>query len=170
MQPKKTESIQYCSSPSPLGEIWLGFHQEKLCFLSFGSLARFQSWQETISLSIQKIERPPPSFLEELDAYFAGTLQKFHYPTLFLGGSPFERKVWKTLTAIPHGSTRSYAWLASQVGNPRGFRAVGNANRKNPIALIYPCHRVVQSNGGLGGYAGGVDVKKRLLELERVRL
>jgi methylated-DNA-[protein]-cysteine S-methyltransferase len=81
-------------------------------------------------------------------------------------GTDFEKKVWETLRKIPYGETRTYKWLAEEIGKPQAFRAVGNALGKNPIPIIFPCHRVIESDGSLGGYSGGVDIKRRLIEIE----
>ena len=83
-------------------------------------------------------------------------------------GTAFQRKVWEKLLDIPYGETRSYKWLAEEVGSPKGFRAVGGANGKNPVPIIIPCHRVINSDGTLGGYSGGVWIKEFLLKLEDV--
>lgn len=84
----------------------------------------------------------------------------------FLEGSPFQQKVWNALLQIPYGEVRSYQWLGNQLGIKRGGRAIGNACGKNPIPVILPCHRVVRENGHLGGYTGGIKIKKQLLILE----
>lgn len=86
--------------------------------------------------------------------------------TDFLEGTQFERTVWKALTEIPRGEVRSYGWVAAKIGNPKASRAVGGACGSNPIPFIVPCHRVVSSNGGLGGYGYGLGVKRSLLKLE----
>ena len=83
-------------------------------------------------------------------------------------GTPFQRDVWRTLSEIPRGETRSYAWVAQRIGRPRAARAVGQAVGANPLPLVVPCHRVVASDGGLGGYGGGLEMKERLLKLEGV--
>ena len=98
----------------------------------------------------------------ELEEYFAGRRQKFDVP-LDVDGTPFQKKVWAALCTIPYGETRSYGDIARQVGNPRGARAVGMANHENPIAIVVPCHRVIASDGGLGGYGGGLKTKSFLL-------
>lgn len=102
---------------------------------------------------------------EELDAYFAGTLERFTVP-LAPQGTDFQREVWSALQEIPYGETISYRELAQRVGRPRGFQAVGQANGRNPIGIIIPCHRVIQADGSLGGYAGGVERKAWLLRHE----
>ncbi|EHB44387.1 methylated-DNA/protein-cysteine methyltransferase [Mycolicibacterium rhodesiae JS60] len=106
--------------------------------------------------------------VEQLAAYFAGDLTEFELD-LDLGGTEFQRKVWAALRTIPYGETRSYGEIAMQIGSPSASRAVGMANGRNPIGIIVPCHRVIGSTGGLTGYGGGLDRKKQLLALERLR-
>ncbi len=104
----------------------------------------------------------------ELDEYFAKKRTKFEL-ALAERGTPFQRKVWKSLAKIPFGETISYAELAKRVGKPGAVRAVGAANGANPWSIVVPCHRVVGSDGSLTGYSGGVDKKRALLDLEGVR-
>ncbi|WP_037861141.1 methylated-DNA--[protein]-cysteine S-methyltransferase [Streptomyces sp. NRRL S-340] len=103
---------------------------------------------------------------EQLDAYFAGRRREFTLP-LRLTGTPFQRRVWEQLRAIPYGETRTYGELAHALGNPQASRAVGLANGKNPIGIIVPCHRVIGANGSLTGYGGGLARKRRLLDFEQ---
>ena len=103
---------------------------------------------------------------EQLEAYFAGKLQRFEL-ALAGEGSDFQRKVWRALCGIPFGETESYGGLAKRIGNGNASRAVGLANGKNPIGIIVPCHRVVGANGSLTGYGGGLERKQWLLEHER---
>ena len=122
---------------------------------------------------------PEESILEEtelilecktqLDAYFRGERKGFDLP-LLPKGTAFQQKVWKALTEIPYGETRTYGEMAAAVGNPKAARAVGMANNKNPIGIIIPCHRVVGASGKLVGYAGGMDRKEWLLELEKANV
>ncbi|HUF17441.1 MAG TPA: methylated-DNA--[protein]-cysteine S-methyltransferase [Thermoanaerobaculia bacterium] len=104
--------------------------------------------------------------IEELCGYFKGNLTRFTVPVR-PAGTEFQRSVWKALEAISYGRTITYRELAERVGRPGAARAVGGANGANPIAIIIPCHRVIGSNGSLTGYGGGIDMKRRLLELER---
>jgi O-6-methylguanine DNA methyltransferase len=104
-------------------------------------------------------------YIRELDEYFAGKRREFSF-ALDLRGTDFQIACWRALIAIPYGETRSYADIARAVGKPKGFRAVGMANNRNPIAIVVPCHRVIASDGTLCGYGGGVDIKRKLLELE----
>lgn len=102
---------------------------------------------------------------EQLDEYFAGTRTEFSIP-LAPRGATFRRRVWRLLSEIPYGATRSYGDLAAELGDPNLARAVGTANGRNPIAIVVPCHRVVGADGSLTGYAGGLDRKRFLLDHE----
>jgi methylated-DNA-[protein]-cysteine S-methyltransferase len=104
--------------------------------------------------------------VRQLRAYFQGELRQFDLPLDF-AGTPFQIRVWRQLLTIPYGETRSYAQVAAAIGSPLAVRAVGAANGANPIAIVVPCHRVVGASGKLVGYGGGLELKKRLLELER---
>jgi O-6-methylguanine DNA methyltransferase len=85
-----------------------------------------------------------------------------------LQGSDFQKKVWQEVLKIPYGQTQSYQQIATQIGLPKGARAVGTAIGKNPVCLLVPCHRVISADGSLGGFSGGLEIKKKLLQLERV--
>ncbi len=102
----------------------------------------------------------------QLSEYFAGKRQAFDLP-LDMRGTQFQKDVWEALLAIPFGETRSYGELAKKLGSPTASRAVGAANGRNPISIVVPCHRVIGASGKLTGFAGGLDVKERLLGLER---
>lgn len=104
---------------------------------------------------------------EELLEYLAGARRDFDLP-LAPQGTPFQQRVWAALREIPYGQTRSYRELALAAGSPRSYRAVGMANHRNPIPILIPCHRVVGADGSLTGYAGGLELKRKLLELEGV--
>jgi AraC family transcriptional regulator of adaptative response/methylated-DNA-[protein]-cysteine methyltransferase len=104
----------------------------------------------------------------ELGSYFEGSLQQFSVP-LDLKGTPFQRTVWDTLLEIPYGETRSYGEIAKKIGKPKAVRAVGRANGDNYVAIVVPCHRVIQHDGGLRGYGGGLWRKRKLLDLEAGR-
>lgn len=104
----------------------------------------------------------------QLGEYFAGSRRKFTLP-LEPAGTEFQKKVWEALRTIPYGETRTYKQIAIQIGHNLSFRAVGMANNRNPIPIVVPCHRVIGYDGKLTGYAGGLDVKGQLLELEKPR-
>lgn len=102
----------------------------------------------------------------QLEAYFAGDLKSFSVPVA-PRGTAFMREVWEILRWVPYGKTASYKEIAIAVGNPKAFRAVGLANNRNPVPLFIPCHRIIGSDGKMVGYRGGLDIKRKLLELEK---
>lgn len=147
--------------PSPLGRILLASDGTGLTGLWFEGQKYFARGLETVHE-----EKNAPVFdavKRWLDLYFSGVRPDFT-PPLRLIGTPFQRTVWKRLQAVPYGQTTSYGELALAVGT--SSRAVGGAVGRNPISIIIPCHRVVGANGGLTGYAGGIERKIRLLKLE----
>ena len=105
--------------------------------------------------------------ITQLDQYLAGERQQFDMTLDWSLGTPFQQSVWRALQQIPYGQTISYAQLAQSIGKPTAYRAVANANGKNPFSIIIPCHRVVASHGSLGGYTGGLDKKRLLLGIEQ---
>jgi len=159
---------------SPVGPLFLASSPQGLVALEFD--ARLPG-QQTIRLNPRDLraERNAKKFeksieqlsgyVRELQEYFAGKRREFTFP-LDLRGTDFQLSCWQALLRIPYGETRSYADIARAVGRPQGFRAVGLANNRNPIAIVVPCHRVIASDGTLCGYGGGLDVKRKLLELE----
>jgi len=122
--------------------------------------------QCTKSAILPGITEPIRSIKRELNLYFEGKLKEFKTPICFLG-SPFQKRVWEELKKIPYGETCSYAQLAVTIGRPSAFRAVANANGANQFAIVIPCHRVINSNGDLGGYGGGLPRKKWLINYEK---
>ncbi len=104
-------------------------------------------------------------YRRQLEEYFARARKQFDFP-LDLVGTEFEKRCWRALRDIPYGETRSYAQIARAIGNPKATRAVGLANGKNPVAIVVPCHRVIGANGDLTGYGGGLEIKRKLLQLE----
>ena len=105
--------------------------------------------------------------MQELNEYFDGKRKDFDLP-IDPQGTEFQKKDWAELRKIPYGETRTYKQIAEAIGCPKGFRAVGLANHKNPIIIVIPCHRVIGANGALVGYAGGLHLKERLLEIEGI--
>ena len=104
--------------------------------------------------------------IQQLQEYFAGQRKEFDLP-IKMQGTEFQKKVWQALQEIPYGEVSSYGKLAEKIGNSKACRAVGMANHRNPIAIVVPCHRVIGSNGKVVGYAGGLDKKEWLLEMEK---
>jgi methylated-DNA-[protein]-cysteine S-methyltransferase len=119
-------------------------------------------------LGTKTFEAPGPcAYLQErLQDYFSGLRVDFPDVLDLSGATPFQRQVWQAARHIPYGATRSYQWVASHIGRPGAARAVGQALGKNPLPIIVPCHRVVASDGRLGGFTGGIEMKKYLLRLE----
>ena len=147
----------YCDIfKSPLGELYLLFSGASLAGISFVKP----------SATAYKRDSAPRPFLKELDSYFHGANESFSQDVKFLSGTEFEKQVWLALKDIPFGETRSYKWVAEHIGKPAAVRAVGQALSKNPVPIVIPCHRVIESSGSMGGYAYGVDIKVRLLEME----
>ncbi|MCX7913025.1 MAG: methylated-DNA--[protein]-cysteine S-methyltransferase [Thermodesulfovibrionales bacterium] len=121
----------------------------------------------TLSPRLKRMEREYPLFLHELSQYFKGKLESFRQPIKIKIGSSFDHKVWAALKEIPYGETITYKDLASRIGSPKAFRAVGNSLHRNPLPIVLPCHRVIASNGNLGGYSAGIEIKRWLLKHER---
>jgi O-6-methylguanine DNA methyltransferase len=159
---------------SPVGPLFLAASDRGLVALEFD--ARLPGQQtirpnprdlraETKALLFEESASSLRPYVCELEEYFAGKRREFSF-ALDLRGTDFQLACWRALLAIPYGETRSYGDIARAVGRPQGFRAVGMANNRNPIAIVVPCHRVIASDGTLCGYGGGLDVKRKLLELE----
>ncbi len=152
--------INFWTYNFPIGEISIAEDEKGICEISLNSVYVDNSYIKKETPLIKQAEK-------ELREYFEGTRKVFTVP-LSLKGTPFQMKVWEELRKIPYGETLSYGQIAENVGNPKAARAVGMANNKNPIMIIVPCHRVIGKNGKLVGYAGGVDIKEKLLKIEGV--
>ncbi|MCA1812797.1 MAG: methylated-DNA--[protein]-cysteine S-methyltransferase [Halobacteriales archaeon] len=164
------EPLRYTSMPSPAGPLWVAATPKGLAAIEFGGEERevLAAWEARTGRAAVRDAEATRAYVEELERYFAGSVTRFRVPLDVLEGTAFQRRVWDALTTIPYGETRSYKWLAAEVGQPTASRAVGMANSRNPLPIIVPCHRVVNASGKLGGYAGGLDTKRRLLRLEGV--
>ncbi|MFI7383670.1 methylated-DNA--[protein]-cysteine S-methyltransferase [Streptomyces sp. NPDC049813] len=156
------EHMQHTLIDSPYGPLTLVAADGALCGL-YMTEQRHRPAEETFGV---RDERPFGAVIDQLTAYFQGELTTFDLP-LNLRGTPFQRRVWEELRHIPYGETRTYGELAAALGNPAASRAVGLANGKNPVGVIVPCHRVIGAGGGLTGYGGGLERKRRLLDFER---
>ena len=141
---------------SPLGKLYLTFSGDSLSGVSF---------TKPSAISFKK-GSAPENFIKELDLYFKGLNSTFSQKIKLLSGTEFELKVWHALNDIPYGETKTYKWIAEKIGSPSAVRAVGQALSKNPIPIVIPCHRVIESDGSIGGYSSGANIKKRLLEME----
>lgn len=121
------------------------------------------------TIQLQESRKVLAPYLDQLNEYFAGQRREFSMP-LDLRGTDFQLKCWRALLDIPYGETRSYRDLAEAIGHPNAYRAVGMSNNRNPVAIVVPCHRVIAAGGSLCGYGGGLDVKRKLLDLEGAQL
>jgi len=168
------ETLKSTVFMSPVGPLFLAASPRGLVALEFD--ARLPGQQtirpnprdlraEKKGVSFEESPAPMCPYAQELEEYFAGTRRQFTF-ALDLRGTDFQLACWRALLAIPYSETRSYADIARAVGRPQGFRAVGMANNRNPVAIVVPCHRVIASDGTLCGYGGGLDIKRKLLELE----
>ncbi len=145
---------------SKIGPLTILCDDEALLRIDFGTVEHENAVREQSEL-ICRTEG-------QLEEYMAGTRTEFDLP-LNPEGTEFQKKVWNALLLIPYGETKSYKDIAVLIDNPKGCRAVGMANNRNPIPIIIPCHRVIGTNGSLIGYGGGLDIKVKLLELERLK-
>ncbi|WP_421193978.1 methylated-DNA--[protein]-cysteine S-methyltransferase [Aeromonas enteropelogenes] len=157
--------IRYDILPTHCGNLLIAINERGLVHVDFvaglRALPDMSGWQ-------QDGEALAP-YLAEFEAYFAGRLQRFTLP-LAASGTAFQQTVWQALCDIPYGETRSYGDIARAIGKPNAMRAVGAANGRNPLSIIVPCHRVIGQNGSLTGYAGGLEIKKALLQLENIKI
>ena len=160
------ETLFYVRTPSPVGPLFLAASTKGLVRLEFEDRV-----QKLNSNKIQLSESQPTlaPYLRELNEYFAGRRRQFSFP-LDLRGTEFQLACWHALLAIPYGETRSYRDIAEAIGHPHAYRAVGMSNNRNPIAIVVPCHRVIAASGSLCGYGGGLDIKRKLLDLEQASL
>lgn len=143
---------------SPIGSICIEDDGDALCSLYLDDSSG--EYSDTSSELLYKTKT-------ELLEYFEGNRHEFDIPLHFYG-TDFQVKVWEALTKIPYGTVVSYADIAKAIGNPKACRAVGGANRQNPIMIIAACHRVVAKSDGLGGFSVGVEIKKKLLAIEKI--
>lgn len=156
---------------TPLGPMVAIANDDALYLLEFGDQHNLEWRIKRLSGKLNCLitsgeTKPIIAIQKELKAYFEGKLTTFKTPLFFLG-SPFQKQVWGALQKIPYGETRSYAEQAQLIGKASAFRAVANANGANPLAIIIPCHRVIRTNGDLGGYGAGIERKKWLLSHEK---
>lgn len=165
------KNLKFLELSTPLGPMLTVASEERLLLLEFSDLQNLERKMERLSRKTNSSissgrSKPIDSIEKELFLYFKGKLRKFETPLLFLG-TPFQNRVWQQLAQIPFGETRSYKEIACAIGCPSGYRAVARANSTNQLAIIIPCHRVINTGGALGGYAGGLSRKKWLLSHEK---
>jgi len=160
------ETLFYWRASSPVGPLFLAASTKGLVRLEFDGRVRKLN-PRTIQLHESKSALAP--YIRELNDYFAGERREFSFP-LDLRGTEFQLACWHALLEIPYGETRSYREIAEAIGHPHAYRAVGMSNNRNPVAIVVPCHRVIASSGSLCGYGGGLEIKRKLLDLERAGL
>jgi methylated-DNA-[protein]-cysteine S-methyltransferase len=156
-------SYEYKYMPSPVGQLTLVARDGKLTAILWE-----KERPNSVRLGVLQEANNSPVLEEterQLKEYFAGTRNRFELELDF-AGTDFQKKVWQALLTIPFGETRSYSQIAAQIGSPKAVRAVGAANGRNPISIVAPCHRVIGASGGLTGFAGGLEAKQYLLQLE----
>lgn len=144
---------------SPVGRLFLIFSGNSLAGI------RFEQEIEGLS-SLPARGRAPAFFIKQISDYFRGSLREFRQEVIFLSGTDFEKKVWSCLRDIPYGETRTYKWVSERINRPGAFRAAGQALGKNPVPIVIPCHRVIASDGSLGGYSPDAGIKRRLIDIE----
>ncbi len=163
------ETIYYsCFNSHLLKKVFVASTERGVCMVDFVKTERafLKRLRERFPGKIVRDDRKNRNVLIQLKKYLKGELQRFDCKLDFRG-TPFQKKVWSALAKIPYGRTRSYGDIAQAIGHPNASRAVGNANGRNSIPLIIPCHRVIESKGGMGGFGHGVEVKKQLLHFEK---
>jgi methylated-DNA-[protein]-cysteine S-methyltransferase len=170
MDTMKQKQIQIQYYKTPYTEFILGSFAGRICLVDY----RQRKKREALDRRIQKgldahyIEQDSALLQQTkkaLDAYFSGRRETFDLPLLPVG-TPFQTEVWEAVQNIPYGTTATYAALAKAIGKPKAIRAVANAVGANPLAIIIPCHRIIGSDGTLTGYAGGSELKRKLLDIE----
>ena len=168
------DTLYIATMDSAVGPLFLAASRKGLVALEFDARLPGQQSirpnprhlrEEKMGIAFEYAPRRMRPYVSQLEEYFGGQRREFTIP-LDLRGTDFQRACWRALLAIPYGKTRSYADIARAVGKPGAYRAVGTANNRNPVAIVVPCHRVISSDGTLCGYGGGLDVKRKLLELE----
>ena len=152
-----------CNYTSPLGPMVLAAHAQYLVGVWFVGQQHQPDW------ALWPTDSSHPVLMQavqQLDAYFAGTLSQFDLPLDLTNGTAFQQSVWRALCGIESGQTVSYGNISQRIGKPKAVRAVGSAIGRNPLGIVVPCHRVIGANGAITGYAGGLDKKIALLQLE----
>ena len=159
--------VRYDVVDSPVGELFLAATDRGLCRISYTVDGQDEELARVFGARV--LRSPLDEVRRELDEYFDGRRRDFDLP-LDLRVAPFHEAVLRELARVPYGRVDTYGSLAAKVGRPRAARAVGTVMNRNPIPIVLPCHRIIGANGSLTGYAGGLDVKRALLELEGATL
>lgn len=163
-------TVGYSVLDSPLGPLWAAVGPHGVATISYGSEPDARELRRLVAVfgpGIVPDPRKTDELARELDQYFAGRRREFDVPADLTGLTPFYRAILRATARVPYGKVTTYAAVARRAGNERASRAAGGALSWNPIPIVVPCHRVLATDGSLGGYAGGLDAKRRLLALER---
>ncbi len=167
-----TKQFFYTDFETPIGNIKAAVSSKGVCYIELVKMTNCsfeKQFSQQFGVAPIKESSHCKDIKTSLTLYFSGALKEFNIPIDMIIGTDFQKKVWSSLKTVPFGKIRTYKWIAEKINIPKACRAVGNANGKNPIPIIIPCHRIVCSNGKLGGFSSGIDIKKKLLALEKVK-
>ncbi len=166
-----TDTIHYSSLNSPFGPVFVAKTVKGICFINLSKISE----SEFQSILRKKFRKKPIRDDKKLNGvinalldYFSGNQVNFKAPLDLGTGTLFQRRVWDKISEIPYGELRTYKWIAGEIGSINAVRAVGNAVGRNPVPPIIPCHRVIRTDGNLGGFSSGISLKKWLLKLENI--
>ncbi len=155
--------MNYQTWKSPIGRLHFVANEEGLLALAFD--VNWPQIRKKFDTLLRESHPHIEQVIAELEEYFQGTRKTFSVP-IAQNGTPFQQKAWRALNKIPYGKTATYREQAVKIRNPKAVRAVGRANGMNRVGILIPCHRVIGANGSLTGYAGGIEAKRKLLDLE----
>jgi len=165
------DTVYYSCLDFPFGPVFVSKTIKGVCLVTLSKIseAEFQSLlRKRFQKEATRDDRKLKIVINELSGYFNGCRVAFNSQLDLSIGTEFQRRVWEKVSEIPYGESRSYKWIADEIGHPHAVRAVGNAVGKNPVPPIVPCHRVIRSDGKLGGFSSGIALKKWLLKLENL--
>jgi len=165
---KATRTVYYTSMRSPVGRLFIAATDAGLVRVAFDAseTSFVADLRRQLKMNVVKSAEKMAASVSQLEAYFAGKRRAFDIPVDLSQATPFQRSVLMAARSVAPGQVTTYGAIAQRIGQPKASRAVGQALGHNPVPIVIPCHRVVQSGGGLGGYSGGLKIKERLLELE----
>ncbi|MFQ5580732.1 MAG: methylated-DNA--[protein]-cysteine S-methyltransferase [Nitrospiria bacterium] len=163
------DKLSYDRLDTPLGPLWMVMSRKGLSYLAWDHSESdfFARMRDSTGAAPARNAQRLRHWHSLLHRYFSSERIIFDRAISFMRGTPFQKKVWQKLAEIPYGEVRSYQWIADQLSLGRAARAVGNACGKNPLPIVLPCHRVIHQDGSLGGYTGGLAIKKKLLAIEK---
>lgn len=171
MEKEQSTTIHYSSFQSPMGKMHIGVTEKGLCCIAMSDLSWHTFLEETgkrTDIKLSESDSRTDETKEKLKRYFAGKIKLFDIPVDLFAMTSFEKKVLNSTKKIQFGNLKSYQDIAESIGSPRASRAVGNALGKNPIPIVIPCHRVIKTDGTIGGFSSGLDKKRFLLKLENI--